>query len=217
MSALTALPAARFLRRNFRRGGGLVVGFHVPMAGSRRAQARGRPEVNAWVVVQPGRHRGDPHRPLRDGPGHADRPGPAGGRGAGVRLGRVTTEYPTPGQNLARNRAWGNFGTGGSRGIRESHDYVRKGGATARMMLVQAAADAWGVPAAECRAGQQRDHPHAQRPHHHLRQGRRGGRQAAPPADVPLKDPKDWKLAGKRRRAWTPSTRSPASRSTAWT
>jgi isoquinoline 1-oxidoreductase beta subunit len=64
---------------------------------------------------------------------------------------RVTTEYPTPGQNLARNRVWGNFSTGGSRGIRESHDYVRKGGAAARMMLVQAAADEWGVPAAECR------------------------------------------------------------------
>ena len=42
---------------------------------------------------------------------------------------KVTTEYPTPGQNLARNRVWGNFSTGGSRGIRESHDYVRKGGA----------------------------------------------------------------------------------------
>ena len=65
---------------------------------------------------------------------------------------KVTTEYPTPGQNLARNRVWGNFSTGGSRGIRESHDYVRKGGAAARMMLVQAAADEWKVPAAECRA-----------------------------------------------------------------
>ena len=65
---------------------------------------------------------------------------------------KVTTEYPTPGQNLARNRAWGNFSTGGSRGIRESQDYVRKGGATARVMLVQAAADGWKVPAAECTA-----------------------------------------------------------------
>ena len=63
---------------------------------------------------------------------------------------RVTTEYPTPGQNLARNRVWGDFSTGGSRGIRESQDYVRKGGATARVMLVQAAADEWKVPATEC-------------------------------------------------------------------
>ena len=64
-------------------------------------------------------------------------------------------------QNLARNRVWGNFSTGGSRGIRESHDYVRKGGATARMMLVQAAADDWKVPAGECSGRQQRDHAHA--------------------------------------------------------
>ena len=65
---------------------------------------------------------------------------------------KVTTEYPTPGQNLARERVWGNFSTGGSRGIRESHDYVRKGGATAREMLIQAAAQGWKVPAGECRA-----------------------------------------------------------------
>lgn len=61
----------------------------------------------------------------------------------------VTTEYPTPGQNLARNRVWGNFSTGGSRGIRESHEYVRKGGAAARMMLIQAAASQWQVPVSE--------------------------------------------------------------------
>jgi isoquinoline 1-oxidoreductase beta subunit len=65
---------------------------------------------------------------------------------------RVSTEYPTPGQNLARKRVWGNFSTGGSRGIRESQEYVRKGGAAARTLLVQAAANRWGVPAQACRA-----------------------------------------------------------------
>jgi len=30
---------------------------------------------------------------------------------------KVTTEYPTPGQNLARNHVWGNFSTGGSAGL----------------------------------------------------------------------------------------------------
>ena len=54
---------------------------------------------------------------------------------------KVTTEYPTPGQNVARNRVWGDFSTGGSRGIRDSHEYVRKGGAAARNMLIQAAAE----------------------------------------------------------------------------
>src|SRR5262247_439171 len=55
---------------------------------------------------------------------------------------KVTTEYPTPGMSVARKRPWGDFSTGGSRGIRDSQEYVRKGGAAARMMLVQAAADA---------------------------------------------------------------------------
>jgi isoquinoline 1-oxidoreductase beta subunit len=41
---------------------------------------------------------------------------------------KVTIEYPTPGQSVARKRPWGAFSTGGSRGIRESHEYVRQGG-----------------------------------------------------------------------------------------
>src|SRR6201991_4728019 len=60
---------------------------------------------------------------------------------------KVTTEQITPGTNLARKRAWGEMGTGGSRGIRTSQDYVRRGGAAARIMLLQAAADEWKVPA----------------------------------------------------------------------
>ena len=65
---------------------------------------------------------------------------------------KVTTEYPTPGQNVARSRVWGDFQTAGSRAIRGSHDYVRKGGAAARQMLIQAAANEWKVPVAECAA-----------------------------------------------------------------
>ena len=38
------------------------------------------------------------------------------------------------------------YSTGGSRGIRTSHEYVRKGGAAAREMLIQAAANEWKVP-----------------------------------------------------------------------
>src|SRR6266480_2799153 len=60
---------------------------------------------------------------------------------------KVATEHVFPGQNLARKRVWGDMATGGSRGIRGSQDYVRRGGAAARMMLVQAAAEQWKVPA----------------------------------------------------------------------
>ena len=64
----------------------------------------------------------------------------------------MTTEYPTPGENLKRNRVWKNYSTGGSRGIRESNQYVREGGAIAREMLIAAAAAEWKVPANECTA-----------------------------------------------------------------
>jgi isoquinoline 1-oxidoreductase beta subunit len=110
---------------------------------------------------------------------------------------KVTTEYPTPGQNVARKRVWGNFSTGGSRGIRESQDYVRKGGATARQMLIQAAANEWKVPASECRAeSSQVIHvPTGRR----VRYGQVASAAAAlqPPAEVILKDPSTWKIAGK--------------------
>ena len=63
---------------------------------------------------------------------------------------KVRAEYVAPEANLASKRAWGDMSTGGSRGIRASVDYVRKGGAAARAMLIQAAAKQWGVPAGEC-------------------------------------------------------------------
>ncbi len=110
---------------------------------------------------------------------------------------KVQTEYPTPGQSVKRKRVWGDFSTGGSRGIRDSHQYVREGGATARTMLVQAAADAWKVPAAECSA--------ANSVITHAPSGRtttfgkvaEAAAKVTPPAKVALKDPKDWKLIGK--------------------
>ena len=57
---------------------------------------------------------------------------------------------PDSGQSLARDRAWGSFGTGGSSGIRGNHQYVREGGAGAKAMLVAAAAELWKVSPKEC-------------------------------------------------------------------
>src|SRR5436309_13549014 len=65
---------------------------------------------------------------------------------------KVAWEYPTPGQSVKRKRVWGDFSTGGSRGIRMSHEYVRQGGAAAREMLKQAAANEWKVPVTEVTA-----------------------------------------------------------------
>jgi isoquinoline 1-oxidoreductase beta subunit len=179
-------------------GAGLVVGFHVAVPGEAAAQAAAAPppEVNAWVRVLP-----DDRvviRIVRSEMGQGTLTGLAQlvAEELDCDWSKVSTEQPTPGQSLARNRVWGNFSTGGSRGIRESQDYVRKGGATARLMLVQAAADEWKVPASECRA--------ANSVITHGPSGRTtsfgsvadAAARLAPPTDVPLKDPKDWKLIG---------------------
>ena len=107
-------------------------------------------EVNAWVVIQP-----DDTvivRIARSEMGQGTLTGLAQlvAEELEADWSKVTWEYPTPGQNLARGRVWKNFSTGGSRGIRESEQYVREGGAAARMMLVAAAAKEWGVPEADC-------------------------------------------------------------------
>lgn len=181
-------------------GAGLAIGLPLPfdakLLAADGAGSAGTPEVNAWVVIEP-----DDTviiRIARSEMGQGTLTGLAQMVAEELECdwSKVTTEYPTPGENLARDRVWGNFMTGGSRGIRTSHDYVREGGAAARMMLIQAAADAWGVPASECSAA---DSIITHRP-----SGRttRFGAVAtaaaklAPPEKVTLKDPADWKLIG---------------------
>jgi len=178
-------------------GAGLALGLKIPFgAGVVRAQD-GSPEINAWVVIRP--DNAVVVRVARSEMGQGTLTGLAQMVAEELEADwtKVTTEYPTPGQSVARKRPWGNFSTGGSRGIRESNEYVRKGGATARVMLVQAAANAWGVPAAECSA--------ANSVITHKPTGRtttygkvaEAAAKLAPPAEVALKDPKDWKIIGK--------------------
>src|SRR5580704_7342852 len=175
---------------------GLALAFHIPFGSEASAQLAG-PEVNAWVVVKP-----DDSVVIRVARSEM---------GQGTLTGlcqlvaeelecdwsKVSYEFPTPGENLARKRVWSDFFTAGSRGIRASHETVRKGGAAARMMLIQAAANEWKVPASECSA--------ANGVISHKTSGRSttfgkvatAASRIEPPADVKLKDPKDWKIAGK--------------------
>lgn len=179
-------------------GAGLAIGLDIPFGGPAVVRAAdGSPEVNAWVVVRP-----DDTvviRIARSEMGQGSLTGLAQlvAEELACDWSKVTTEYPTPGQSVARKRVWGDFSTGGSRGIRSSQDYVRKGGATARVMLIQAAANEWKVPASECTA--------ASSVITHTPSGRtttygkvaEAAAKLPPPADVKLKDPKDWRLIGK--------------------
>ena len=178
-------------------GAGLALGLKIPFGASVVRAQDGSPEITAWVVIRP-----DDTvviRIARSEMGQGTLTGLAQMVAEELECdwSKVTTEYPTPGQSVARKRVWGDFSTGGSRGIRDSHQYVRQGGATARVMLVQAAADTWGVPASECSA--------ANSVVTHKTSGRtttygkvaEAAAKLTPPANVSLKDPKDWKLIGK--------------------
>jgi isoquinoline 1-oxidoreductase beta subunit len=196
MNFIPKLDRRSFVVGSASAGAGLTLGMAIPFDAA-DAQGAAAPEVNAWVVVKP-----DDTvviRIARSEMGQGTLTGLAQlvAEELECEWSKVTTEYPTPGQSVARKRAWGDFGTGGSRGIRESHEYVRKGGAAARIMLVQAAADQWKVPAAECTA--------ANSVISHAKSNRKiaygkvaeAAAKITPPTDIPLKDPKDWKIAGK--------------------
>jgi isoquinoline 1-oxidoreductase subunit beta len=178
-------------------GGGFTLGFQIPFGPTVVRAQDGSPEVNAWVVIRP-----DDTvviRIARSEMGQGTLTGLAQLVAEELECdwSKVTTEYPTPGQNLARKRVWGDFSTGGSRGIRSSHEYVRQGGAAAREMLRQAAANEWKVPVAEVTA--------ANSVLTHTPSGRtitygkvaEAAAKLEPPKDIKLKEVKDWKVAGK--------------------
>ena len=180
-------------------GAGLAVGLRVPFGPSVVRAQDGSPEVNAWVVIRP-----DDTvviRIARSEMGQGTLTGLAQMVAEELECdwSKVTTEYPTPGQSVARKRVWGDFSTGGSRGIRNSQEYVRKGGAAARIMLVQAAADGWGVPTAECAAEKSViTHKPSGRKVSYGKVAEAAAKLTPPaPAEITLKDPKDWKLIGK--------------------
>lgn len=190
--------------------GGLALGISASWSASADAQAApnvasvaaGDFEVTAWVVVKP-----DDSCVIRIARSEM---------GQGTRTGlaqlvteelecdwaKVSTEYASPGQSFARKRAWGEMSTGGSRGIRISEDYVRRGAAAARVMLVQAAAEAWKVPAGELTVSKGViTHTASGRTTSYGKVAMSASKLVPPdPKSITLKKPSDWKVAGKAMR-----------------
>ena len=180
--------------------GSLALGFDIPFGTGPAIAASGDREITAWVVIRP-----DDTVIIRIAKSEM-------GQGSSTGLAmlvaeelecdwtKVTTEFINPHDNLARGRAWGDMSTGGSRSIGGSHEMLRRAGATAREMLIAAAAAQWNVPRSECRA-------HKGIVTHDV-SGRslRFGALATvagritPPESVTLKEPKDWVLIGRPTR-----------------
>jgi len=196
MTHMPQISRRFFLTTAAAAGGGLALGFHLPTDIGQAAAAAGPVEVNAWVVIQP-----DDAVIIRVARSEM-------GQGITTSLpmlvaeelqcdwSKVRPEFPSPEENLRRKRAWGEMSTGGSRSVRTSQEYLRKAGAAAREMLIAAAAAQWGVAAAECQA--ENGVITHKRSNRTLRYGEVAETAAKmpPPAEIKLKDPKNWTLIG---------------------
>src|SRR6266702_384842 len=196
-TSTTNLSRRKFIVDSAAAGGGLALGFNPFIIGS--AEAAAATEVNAWVVVKPDNT--CVIRIARSEMGQGTLTGLAQLVAEELECNwwKVATEHVFPGQNLARKRIWGDMATGGSRGIRGSQDYVRRGGAAARMMLVQAAAEQWKVPVGEITvADGVITHAASGRKTSYGRVAIAAAKLTPPdPKTIKLKDPKEWKIAGK--------------------
>lgn len=191
--APTSSSRRQFLKQSAALGGAFVLGIQGRAAAAQGGGAG--PEVTHWVVIQP-----DDTVIIRIARSEL-------GQGTFTGLAqlvaeelacdwrKVRPEYADVNEHMRRDKIWKDMSTGGSRGIRDSHEYVRKGGAAAREMLIAAAARQWQVPATECRAENSIvSHPSGKRASF--------GELAAlaatlpMPDNPPLKDPKDWQLIG---------------------
>ena len=120
----------------------------------------------------------------------------------------VRTEYAPSDAKLYANLAFGMQGTGGSSAISNSFLQMRAAGATARAMLVAAAAEAWQVPAKEVKA-QKSVLSHASGKRATYGEMATAASRQAPPANPLLKTPAQFTLMGKEKNA-TPRVDSPS-------
>jgi isoquinoline 1-oxidoreductase subunit beta len=192
--------ADRWSRRSFlisaaAVGGGMVLGFALPSAADPASEPA---ELNAWIVIQP-----DDTVIIRVARSEM-------GQGVMTALPmliaeelecdwrKVKPEYASPAENLRRNRTWGDMSTNASRSISASQHNLRVAGASAREMLIAAAATRWNVLPRECTAAAGIvTHPGSGRT---VRFGEVAEDAAAvpPPTQVALKEAADWKLIGTR-------------------
>ena len=148
MTSGSPLSRRAFLAGVSAAGGALTLALAIPFRSA--PAAADAPEITAWLTIQP-----DNSVVIRVA--HAEM-----GQGATTGLAmlvaeelecdwtKVRAEFVSAGENFRRHRVYGDMSTGASRSIGSSQLYLRQAGATAREMLIGAAAARWSVPASEC-------------------------------------------------------------------
>lgn len=184
-----------FLKSTSALSGALVIGFQLPSAGAKAADA---PAVsNAWVKVDA---KGGVtlicHRSEMGQGVYTSMPMLVAEE-LGVPLSSVKIEM-APSAPVYINAMLGGQITGGSTSVRDAWTKLREAGASARTVLVAAAAETWKVPAGECTAANGMvTHKSGKKLAYGALVGKASGMKM--PEKVTLKDPKDWTIIGKNK------------------
>ncbi len=197
MEDSTNVSRREFLETAAVAGAGLVIGFHLPARGPRGiAYPYPSPFApNAWLRINPDESVLVIVDRSEMGQGVATSLPMLVAEELEADWSKVRIEF-APADKAYTNPMFGMQGTGGSTSVRAAYTPLRKAGAAAREMLVTAAAATWNVDKSECRAerGAVVHAPSKRR----LSYGKLAAKAATVPLpqDIPLKDPKDWKILG---------------------
>src|SRR5439155_20319534 len=161
MTTQQTVSRRQFLISTAAVGGSFILGFCIPLRAAPAADIAPKPwtppveggqEVNAWLVIG-----SDDMVTIRVAQSEM-------GQGVFTSMPmivaeelacdwtKVRAEYASANRHLRQNRVYQRMGTGGSRAVRGSREYLQQAGASARTRLIAAAAQQWGVPASACQA-----------------------------------------------------------------
>jgi len=153
------LSRRSFLQASVAAGGGLMLGFHMPVALAATTSPRTQStttavgtEINAWIVID------------KDGTVTLRIPHTEQGQGGmtsvalliaeelNVDWSKIKTEFADANRHLRNDKEYKDMSTSGSRLVRNQHPHLMGAGASARERLKQAAAEAWGLDRSQIEA-----------------------------------------------------------------
>ena len=196
MSAATVLNRRGFLKAGLAGATGLVIGFYIPSAKAFTTTSAEPEALNAWIHITPE----DVVTIVCDksemGQGILTSMIMLGADELDCDWSRVRWEFALA-EPIYANPAFHVQGTAGSASTRSAYEPMRKAGAKARAMLVQAAAQRWGVAPSECSTSNGKVIHAATNRSLTYGSVATDAAKLPQPEDAPLKNPSQFNLIGK--------------------
>jgi isoquinoline 1-oxidoreductase beta subunit len=196
---LTGIDRRAFLKTGVAGAAGLAIGFYLPgrMEALAAPAAGAAPaSLNAWMLISPTDQVTIVIDKSEMGQGILTALCMIAAEELDCDWKKIRTEF-APAAKEYFNPAFGMQGTGGSSSVRSSWDPMRKAGAAAHDMLLQAAAAQWNVDKSACRTESGVIYHDASKRKLTYGSVAEAASKLPVPQDVPLKDPKQYRIVGK--------------------